>query len=103
MRRGHGAATLDPPQMIGALVIAGSGRTGRLTQARDERRRRRHLHLDPRAVADGTLGFWQAIEEVGPKTRGQASVACRLQMLGASIPNSAPSTSWKSPVDAPRR
>jgi hypothetical protein len=21
MRRGHGAATLDPPQMIGALVI----------------------------------------------------------------------------------
>jgi hypothetical protein len=44
MRRGHGAATLDPPQMIGALVIAGSGRTGRLTQARDQRRRRRHLH-----------------------------------------------------------
>jgi hypothetical protein len=37
MRRGHGAATLDPPQMIGALVIAGSGRAGRLAQARDER------------------------------------------------------------------
>jgi hypothetical protein len=59
--------------------------------------------LDPRAVADGALWFWQAIEEVGPKTRGQASVACRLQMLGAFFPNSAPSTSWKSPVGAPRR
>ena len=23
------------------------------------------------AVADGALGFWQAIEEVWPKTRGQ--------------------------------
>ena len=34
--------------------------------------RRRGLSIGPElAVADGALGFWQALEEVGPKTRGQ--------------------------------
>ena len=34
--------------------------------------KRRGLTLGPElAVADGALGFWQAIEEVWPKTRGQ--------------------------------
>jgi transposase-like protein len=34
--------------------------------------RRRGLAIAPElAVADGALGFWQAIEEVWPKTRGQ--------------------------------
>ncbi|HUF44386.1 MAG TPA: IS256 family transposase [Aestuariivirgaceae bacterium] len=34
--------------------------------------RRRGLAMGPElAVADGALGFWQAIEEVWPKTRGQ--------------------------------
>jgi transposase-like protein len=34
--------------------------------------RRRGLAMAPElAVADGALGFWQAIEEVWPKTRGQ--------------------------------
>src|SRR5712672_1479487 len=34
--------------------------------------KRRGLVIAPElAVADGALGFWQAIEEVGPKTRGQ--------------------------------
>jgi hypothetical protein len=30
------------------------------------------------AVADGALGFWQAVEEVWPKTRGQR---CWVQIL----------------------
>jgi hypothetical protein len=35
-------------------------------------RKRRGLSTGPElAVADGALGFWQAIEEVWPKTRGQ--------------------------------
>ena len=34
--------------------------------------KRRGLTIGPKlAVADGALGFWQAIEEVWPKTRGQ--------------------------------
>lgn len=34
--------------------------------------RRRGLSMGPElAVADGALGFWQAVEEVWPKTRGQ--------------------------------
>ena len=34
--------------------------------------KRRGLSMPPElAVADGALGFWQAIEEVWPKTRGQ--------------------------------
>jgi len=34
--------------------------------------KRRGLAAAPElAVADGALGFWQAIEEVWPKTRGQ--------------------------------
>ena len=34
--------------------------------------RRRGLAMGPElAVADGALGFWQAVEEVWPKTRGQ--------------------------------
>src|SRR5271169_6313882 len=34
--------------------------------------RRRGLTVGPKlAVADGALGFWQAVEEVWPKTRGQ--------------------------------
>ncbi|SEE72848.1 Transposase (or an inactivated derivative) [Rhizobiales bacterium GAS191] len=34
--------------------------------------RRRGLAMAPQlAVADGALGFWQAVEEVWPKTRGQ--------------------------------
>ena len=34
--------------------------------------KRRGLSISPElAVADGALGFWQAIEEVWPKTRGQ--------------------------------
>src|SRR6201981_3370667 len=34
--------------------------------------KRRGLVIGPElAVADGALGFWQAIEEVWPKTRGQ--------------------------------
>ena len=34
--------------------------------------RRRGLEIGPElAVADGALGFWQALEEVWPKTRGQ--------------------------------
>jgi putative transposase len=34
--------------------------------------KRRGLAIAPElAVADGALGFWQAIEEVWPKTRGQ--------------------------------
>src|SRR5690242_21881000 len=34
--------------------------------------RRRGLSIGPElAVADGALGFWQAVEEVWPKTRGQ--------------------------------
>jgi hypothetical protein len=46
-------------------------------------------------------GSGKHLEEVGPKTRCQASVACRLQMLSASFPNSVPSTSWKSPSRHP--
>jgi putative transposase len=34
--------------------------------------KRRGLAIGPElAVADGALGFWQAIEEVWPQTRGQ--------------------------------
>jgi transposase-like protein len=34
--------------------------------------KRRGLAIGPElAVADGALGFWQAIEEVWPTTRGQ--------------------------------
>jgi transposase-like protein len=34
--------------------------------------KRRGLAIGPElAVADGALGFWQAVEEVWPKTRGQ--------------------------------
>src|SRR3984893_9930555 len=34
--------------------------------------RRRGLMIGPElAVADGALGFWKALEEVWPKTRGQ--------------------------------
>src|SRR5271166_5101584 len=34
--------------------------------------KRRELVIGPElAIADGALGFWQAIEEVSPKTRGQ--------------------------------
>jgi transposase-like protein len=34
--------------------------------------KRRGLAMGPElAVADGALGFWQAIEEISPQTRGQ--------------------------------
>jgi putative transposase len=34
--------------------------------------KRRGLAMGPElAVADGALGFWQAVEEVWPRTRGQ--------------------------------
>ena len=34
--------------------------------------KRRGLAIGPElAVADGALGFWQAVEEVSPRTRGQ--------------------------------
>jgi Transposase, Mutator family len=43
--------------------------------------KRRGLAMAPElAVADGALGFWQAIEEVWPKTRGQR---CWVQPLAA--------------------
>ena len=39
----------------------------------------RGLAMPPEfAVADGALGFWQAIEKVWPATRGQRAAACHL-------------------------
>jgi transposase-like protein len=39
--------------------------------------KRRGLVIGPElAVAEGALGFWQAIEEVWPKTRGQRCGLC---------------------------
>ncbi len=41
--------------------------------------KRRGLAMPPElAVADGALGFWQAIEKVWPATRGQRAAACHL-------------------------
>ena len=42
--------------------------------------KRRGLAIGPElAIADGALGFWQAVEEVWPKTRGQRADAIALE------------------------
>ena len=57
--------------------------------------KRRGLAIAPElAVADGALGFWQAIEEVWPKTRGQR---CWVHYAALRImPISAAKPAWKA-------
>ena len=53
------------------LFVSGSDRAADRWRE-DYDLKRRGLSMGPElAVADGALGFWQAIEEVWPKTRGQ--------------------------------
>jgi transposase-like protein len=57
--------------------------------------KRRGLAIAPElAVADGALGFWQAIEEVWPKTRGQR---CWVHYAALRImPTSAAKPAWEA-------
>jgi putative transposase len=57
--------------------------------------KRRGLAMAPElAVADGALGFWQAIEEVWPKTRGQR---CWVHYAALRImPTSAAKPAWEA-------
>ena len=51
--------------------------------------KRRGLAIGPElAVADGALGFWQAIEEVWPKTRGQRCWVHKTANVLNKLPNS---------------
>lgn len=51
--------------------------------------RRRVLTIGPeRAVADGALGFWKAIEEVWPKTRGQRCLVHKTANVLHKLPKS---------------
>src|SRR4030095_9980508 len=51
--------------------------------------KRRGLAIGPElAVADGALGFWQAIEEVWPKTRGQRCWVHKSANVLNKLPNS---------------
>ena len=51
--------------------------------------KRRGLSMAPElAVADGALGFWQAIEEVWPKTRGQRCWVHRTANVLNELPKS---------------
>jgi putative transposase len=51
--------------------------------------KRRGLVMGPElAVADGALGFWQAIEEVWPKTRGQRCWVHKTANVLNRLPNS---------------
>ena len=51
--------------------------------------KRRGLTIGPElAVADGALGFWQAIEEVWPKTRGQRCWVHKTANVLNKLPNS---------------
>jgi transposase-like protein len=59
--------------------------------------KRRGLAIAPElAVADGALGFWQAIEEVWQKTRGQR---CWVHYAALRImPTSATKPAWEAPI-----
>ena len=51
--------------------------------------KRRGLYMGPEfAVADGALGFWQAIEEVWPKTRGQRCWVHKIANVLNKLPKS---------------
>src|SRR5829696_6448896 len=51
--------------------------------------RRRGLSIGPElAVADGALGFWQALEEVWPKTRGQRCWVHKIANVLNKLPKS---------------
>jgi putative transposase len=51
--------------------------------------KRRGLTICPEfAVADGALGFWQAVEEVWPKTRGQRCWAHKTANILNKLPKS---------------
>ena len=51
--------------------------------------KRRGLAMAPKlAIADGALGFWQAIEEVWPKTRGQRCWVHKTANVLNKLPNS---------------
>ena len=51
--------------------------------------KRRGLAIGPElGVADGALGFWQAIEEVWPKTRGQRCWVHKTANVLNELPNS---------------
>lgn len=60
--------------------------------------RRRGLEIAPElAVADGALGFWKAVEEVWPKTRGQR---CRVHKT-ANVLNKLPKSQHSRAKRAP--
>src|SRR3954462_1131128 len=61
--------------------------------------RRRGLSIGPElAVADGALGFWQAVEEVWPKTRGQRCWVTSFRRACKRKPNARCRTSgWPRP------
>jgi putative transposase len=51
--------------------------------------KRRGLSIGPElAVADGALGFWQAVEEVWPQTRGQRCWVHKTANVLNKLPNS---------------
>ena len=51
--------------------------------------KRRGLSIGPKlAVADGALGFWQAVEEVWPQTRGQRCWVHKTANVLNKLPNS---------------
>ena len=53
--------------------------------------KRRGLAMGPElAVADGALGFWQAVEEVWPKTRGQRCWVHKTANVLNKLPSSRP-------------
>jgi hypothetical protein len=66
---------------LGKAATADCAQAGRLAAVRESAQswremlldlKRRGLSMGPElAVADGALGFWQAVEEVWPQTRGQ--------------------------------
>jgi len=62
--------------------------------------KRRGLAIGPElAVADGALGFWQAIEEVWPKTRGQRCWVHKTANVLNKLPNSQQSKAKRAAGD----
>jgi len=62
--------------------------------------KRRGLEMGPElAVADGALGFWQAIEEVWPKTRGQRCWVHKTANVLNKLPKSQQSKAKRSLQD----
>src|ERR1700736_3308712 len=65
--------------------------------------KRRGLSMGPElAVADGALGFWQALEEVWPRTRGQRCWGHKTANVLNKLPKSQQSKAKRAPFACSR-